>query len=396
MTINSYKAVGFSYDPNDLKFGHQDNLQYFLERRRNQTLLQGALRLFNLQTQYARSSSLVNIFTVLHYRDSLVAIALSLALRCLQTRDVMYTELTTHANYYWQQYGANYWSSLPVFEDDPTFTPDKGFTGLAGSLAFLLYLHQDLGHGLYPIELLEKILEYVWTDLTLDPDLTPQAKQQGLFTLLSLSELPFDTYTRILTEFLVWPLEDIAPAFQGLAISARQQMLSVNDWYELKGRWILGEVSPELAPLLVGIQTVLNGHSELSNSYAVSPFDPEIIQTSWTASRQLLAPSGATLFYAALIVDALTQIARQITDLQAIHGMEFRAFLSDPTYAELRLAWANLHATAYDAGGVLGLFNTLYEAKGLTYRFYLAALQLLQSQPSLTATGPYRLHEFLI
>lgn len=395
MSLESHKFVGLSYEPNDVRFGHNGDFQYFFERRRNQAILQGALRLFEIQTQYARSQSQAPSYTMLVHRDNLLAIALSLALRCIQTRDVLYTEMTTHAKRYWKTYGNNFWSSVPLFEDDENYSPEVGFAGVAGSLAFMLYRNQDNGAGLYPSQLLRRMLNYVWDAIGTSSETTPQQKQQDLIAYLEGQQIPFFQYQQALQKIYQTDLALLHPDLQQFLITMRRRMLTPSDWTSLRLRWVLGEYVDELLITIKELQNIVNNNFELQQFYNLPELSVSIIDNFNSKQLQAIAPAGPALFYIALAVESLLNVAQQITDTPELHTITYLQFLNQGSYQTIRRPWALTLSTAYDAMGVLGTLDTMYEAKGLAYRFFISALQLIQGDTTIEADGPTRLGAIL-
>jgi len=391
--VNSNHFVGLSYRPDDVRFGHDSSYQYFFERRRNQAILQGSLRLFDLQTQYARSQSESPVYTLLVHRDNLISLALALSLRCLQTRDILYVEMTTHAQRFWEKNSNNFWSELPAFEDNPNYTPEDGFTGVAGSLAFLLYANQDMGQGLYPIELIEKMLSYLWPACGTQTNRTPQQKQADLIQCLGARFIPFAQYQAALTNLYNSDLNALTTNVRSLLVRIRQRLITLTDWELLKLRWVLGEINNELIDSIVELQTLVNQDTDLSRNLQLNPLNPTTLTTFTQQVNQILPPAGAPLFYVGLTVEALINVARSITQTPELHATPYSEFLVSSSHTNLRSQWSLQFATAYDAMAVLAQLSTLYEARGLSYRFFLLALQLIEGLGSIPATGPYRLQE---
>lgn len=392
-TIQSTHSVALSYSPDDLRFGHT-NASYFLERRRNRTILEGKLRLFQLQTTYAQSYLNSPNFTVLTYRDALLSLALSLTLRCAQTRDVAYTTLLPHAKRYWTRYGNQFWQAIPILEDN-----DEGFYGFAGSLAFWLYKHRESGQGLYADELIKKMLHYFWTDLGVSPTASARAKQAQLFQSLGLTSIPFKSYEQALNLLSRLEPNGQPQSIFNLIAKLRQSLLTQADWAFLKQRVLLGEYSDSLLGLITDIQTAADASSTVSALLAVPSSTPTSIpiETVVTRTLQAASPAGYPLVYVAFAVEGLNQACQYLSNLSdTTVTLPFSEFLSNPAFQASRDQIARFLSTSYDALGALSLFNSLLEAKGLCYRSFLAALQVIRAnQTTIETTTADRLVEFI-
>jgi len=393
--VKTYKSVGLSYNPNDLKFGHVNNLEYFFERRRNQVILQGALRLYQLQAAYARSLVETPSYTVLAFRDNLLSIALSLSLRCAQTKDVLYMEMTNHASTYWAKYGNTFWVEIPDYSSDPEYVPDTAFCGVAGSLAFLLHQNQDTGAGLYPHQLLQKMLDYLWEELDILSSLNPSEKVNTFLEKIGADHIPFDKYESALTSIASSNLNELSSELQTFVVqNIRRKLLTPNDWSRLKLRWLLKEVTPEVVSAITALQLIANQEEQVRQRFGL-PISSLNLEEFDDTLLSLLPPAGTVLMFVGFAVEGLLKAIVSITETDELHSIAYQDFLGRSDYAEFRRSVAMNISTTYDALGALGVFNTLYEARGLAYRMYLTALQLIAGQTPISKTEFTRLNGFL-
>jgi hypothetical protein len=373
-------ALTLGYDPNVYRFGVEDPSTFFVQKTSARTLLQGRARMVQLYLEYF-SSYQQSSYTVLAYRDLILSLAIAAAIRCTQTRDSTYTELTTTAQRYWTTYGANFWPSVSA--------PGNGFYGLCGSVAFSMYTHSDGGNGLYVTQVLRKALNYFWADLGIDATLTPAGKQRAVFNKLQVSPPLAITYTALLNGLAAGTLNSTAP---DLARLFNQSLVVPDDWQMLFQRLVLGEITDELIEVL----TVYTNSTAAAQYKLVGlPTAQQIINNGLA----LCPPAGVPLIYQALALDGLLTAAEYLTSTVSddIINAPFVVFQTAGVYESDRTAIATALSTAYDAYAALGLFNTLYEASGLSYRIFLTAAQLLQhnQNPVIPKVGPSRLSEFM-
>jgi hypothetical protein len=389
MSLQVNNLVGLSYNPNDIRFGNTDSIQYLFERRRNQAILQGSLRLFQLQIDYANSYLNIPTFTVLAYRDLLLSIALSMAARCAQSRDILYLELTSHAKKYWERYGNNFWDAVPLYEDDPNFSPDSGFYGVAGSLAFWMYKHQDTGQGLYPTQLLERMLSYFWSDLGVDPSLPAALLQDSLFSKLQIANVPLSAYENMFTKIVSSQINSLPNWQAAIVLALRRNLLTIADWESLRSRWILNEINPLLVSVIHDMSIPIGNEAA-----ALGVYEAAIPVNNFADQLLTIAPpAGMPLVYIALTVQGLVAAINFINSLSDLYDVPFTDFIDRDVYADLRYQIALQLATAHDALGALGMFNTLYEASGLSYRILIAITQL--TDQTIPQDGTTRLYRFL-
>lgn len=385
MTIYANNLVGLSYNPNSLRFGNTDSVQNLLERQRNQTILQGSLRLFQLQMDYTNSYLNIPALTLLAYRDMLLSVALAMVGRCAQTRDVLYLEMTSHANKYWAAYGNNFWSSVPLYSDNPNFTPVKGFYGVAGSLAFWMYLHEDTGQGLYPTELIQKMLHYFWSDLGADPTATVSTIHETVLNKTQLDQLPLGSYESLFNRLIGADLTTLQNWEAQIALALRRNLLTVGDWENLRSRWLLNEINLTLVKVIQ--QMVIQ--DTVSDIYST----PYFVETVSNNLLNVAPPAGMPLVYIAFAVQGLVNAIELINNQTTLYDVPFSDFIAQTTYEDLRYEIAVQLATVYDAFGALSMFNTFYEAAGLSYRFLVAINQL--TTQTINQIGPTRLSKFL-
>jgi hypothetical protein len=392
------KVVGVSYNPDDLRFGYSNPNDYYIEKKRMKALLAGKTRLFNLQVKYSQSYLAGNTFSVINYRDMLMSLAINVAMRCLQTSDVSYTSLTTHAQRYWKRYGKDFWLSVPTFEDTPEFKVEEGYYGLAGSLAFWLYKNQDTCDDLYPLQILERILEYFWDDLGITETL-PKNKQEQLFNNLEIDDNYFELLTTALNKLYILNVSDQPSGAINPLKLLKQNFLSANDWANLKKRILLGEIDDALLLAIKSLQEMCNDNIESRTFYGL-PVKSDVYVDELITNLLLIAkPAGLALVYQAFALEGLINAINKLNDLSesALTGT-FAEFLSVDIYSAVRYEVAELLTTTYDAFGALGHFNSILEARGLAYRIFLSCLQLIKNNNNkyISEDGDYRLLRFVL
>jgi len=404
-------TVAFSYNPEDLRYGYASETEALYERIRNRALIQGKLRVIQIRAEYLASyASALNEPTLGHLRDLLVGIGLGQYVRCMQSVDTNYSVLSSHANRYWSGHAiTDVWEEVPAYDKDNPYEVEPGFYGLAGSLGFLLYIADETGEGLLPVQLIERSLSLAWNNVGIDySETTPKQRHRELTTRLGVAG--YDNWAvieRIVNRLYLFNSEldgvTIPESLQSAAGLLYGSLALPGTWSFLKQRFLLGEVDDELVPCFDAVQVALNTDVELRAEYNASTYNDTFFSDILAAADSILPPAGTPLFYsafaaesAAAAVSIIETFARDNPNVD-IFSLPLTAVQSIPLYSQLRATLAEALALGYDAYAALAFFGNSLEAAGYSYRFYLIAAYLLEKNHVcvIPTDTDWRLAEFM-
>ncbi len=410
-TLPSFHAVGLPFDPDELRYGSTNTDRTFHERILARAILAGKNRLLQLGLRYLKSYLQTKTITVLHYRDLILSIALNKLTRCVQCKDAAYIELTEHSRRFWTS-NVNakdlIWPAIPEFNPKVPFEIEPGYYGVAGSLAFYFFKYEETGDRLYPLELLDKVLNLFWkevkglsiTDIDVVSPLQQTARERHSILLAELQCLsfPFVSYQQALNKLWSTPMAQQPLGALDILKLAKRSLLVPSDWSDLKQRMILGEYSSAIIPLLSNFQSFINASPEARIFYEVSGYGNNFFEQMESSIQALAKPTGMPMVYQAFAIEGLYRVAKLITELpKEVHSLPLSEFLVKPAYETVRLELANYFALSYDAYAALGFFNTLVEADGLSYRAFVSSVSMLAENElsELSAESDWRLFEFI-
>lgn len=390
----SYSSVGLSYENHEMRFGYDDQGKNANERILNRAILNGYNRLFQIQSEFLKGLVSSESVTVRQFRDSLISIAIGKAIRCAQVRDCTYSELTTHAKWMWTfSRKADFWPSIPPFDLEVPFEVKEGFYGPLGSLAFTLFKNDKTGDGFLPIDLIDDMVSQFWQDLGQSTLLSPEQRHLNLLDQTGVSSAKFSEWTTALTRLDQLPLSSQHPEAPVFQKKLRQLMLNDTDWGLLKQRFILGEIVPEIIPLLDEILEWAETTEGVPNIYGISDFRP----ASYVRDnlKEISAPAGMPLVYLVFAIEGYNRAARLLSDSNFLAD-SLNDFYKNSQYDEIKFEVSRNLALCYDAWSALARFNTLLEAGGFAYRDYISSLNFLISsrEPDLSNSGITRLLNF--
>jgi len=390
--LKGYNAVALPYDFDDLRLG-VDSQQSFLDSKKlSRILLDGKARVAQIQSQYTKSYTNSQRFTLRAYRDQLMSLALSLSTRCMQCRDSNYVNLTQFATRFWGTYPAsNYWKTIM----GPNYVhPEPGLYGLLGSPAFIMFQNEDTGEDLLPIQFLEKIQHYAFANLGIDSTVSASQLQDDFFEYLELDSIPFSQYQNALSKANA---EGNSSAHPSLIRAIREQLLTENDWTFLKQRFLLGEYTSGLLKVLRFINQEVKTNTEFRTYFGLSKVNDEAFEITLDKITMSFNPAGPAGFYMLMTIKGLCNAVRVLQDVEdGLFDQDFGILLKDRVNEGWLIETTSHLSTCYDAMSALGLFQTIYEARGLSYRFYLTALQAIRwvEDPYISEVGPTRLYKF--
>lgn len=387
----SHAAVGLYYETHELRFGYDDDTENLDRRSINRTLLDGINRIFQLQSQYMKAYSSQQVVTVQQYRDLLVSLALGKCVRCAQTRDTSYTQLTNHSEQLWNEKKiTDFWPELGSSSDEPL---PSGFYGPLGSLAFHLYKNNKTGEGLLPLDLLDEMLKTFWLDLEVDPSLFANQRHIEILTKLGVQTAAFNQWTVMLSRLHQIPVshQPIGARFHHKKL--RQLLLNDTDWAFLKQRFILSETIPGIADLIDGVLNWAAGDTQVALFYQLTDFG--LASDIQNNIKEIAQPSGMPLIYLAFAIEGYVKAARALTN-EAFLLEDLETFLKSENFLDVKLEVARYLALSHDAWAALGRFQTFNEAAGFSYRDYCASLMfvLASKENFLISSGQTRLIDF--
>lgn len=435
--LTAHYGVGLSYDPVSYKYGYEDPTVALLERIRNRAILNGRNRITQLQINYLQSYLSTSPPTVAQFKDLLISMALGLAGRCCQTRDVSFTLLTGHAMRYWTMNNATslLWRRVPPFSKEVPYVIKDGFYGLAGSLAFMMFKYNDSGQGLYPLQLVQRMLDWFWYDLAdatlarvqapviedkenlihdllaLEQvkkqdshliNLTPRQQHAFAIQQIGIGMFPFKGYEALLDAAWASPQDvNLVEIASPILRIIRSNSLTPGDWSEFRKRFILGEYSASLVNAITDIQTFLKSveGNPLRARFKLEEASAMTFQQLANLALLFNKPAGMPLVYLALTVQALMRAANLLVGLRREVQMQpLSNFLFEEAQQDVRLKLAKEFSTAYDAMAALGFNNVLLDGAGMSYRYFLTSVDLIQGMAGtlISKDGNERLYEFEI
>lgn len=400
-------SSGLSYDPDHACFGWDSAERFLAEKRYNHALLTASTELISLSKVYVDSYANSSAPTLMHYRDRLLGKALALSMYNMQFVDEEQTKLTSHSDKVWKVLShQEIWNHIPVSARSKY---SFRFASTLGSAAFYM---KDLNlEGLYPLECLQKTLDYVWSLLGKPRSNTsPSERHRWLLEQLKIPVRDLSNIREAVLYLLsdeaklqldksgmIWVVRSGRPwqTRSGKIWKSREiktltyrrmllrNLIGANDARSLTARLLLGEYNPALLDIAFGYLSLEDD--------SVSDFRKVLYS--------ILPPAGMPLVYMFFIIESLCRAADRITNLNPLLRQTLMAELLKGSTDEHRLLAADLSedlALASDAAGILSLFNTVdsaYELKSLflgEVMFWLAA----SKQGSVSSNAGSRLSLF--
>ena len=388
-------AVATPYSPDDFRLGYEDSAKYFLNRKISKILLDGKSRIYQLHQKYLKSYLSSRVLTVRAYRDMLMSLALIASARSVQSKDSNYSTLTTQSKRYWSTSTVHFWETMPTYEQYEDTYDVGGLYGLAGSLAFSMYSNLNNGNGLLPLDFLKQVLTYNLESIDSTYEDTAVESQSKLFSSINLNNIP---YTQIELAFNKIIADGVNTPYLDMLKKVRDNLLTVNDWNNLKQRLILGEYSDLTMECLKYFINKCFTDSTFKSYYSIPETDLNCFSILEQKQNELFPTTGSVLFYQAMHLKGIVKTIELLESLpDAVFNSEFSLLLVSTTYQNLVLQCGANVATSYDACGALSLFQTIYEAEGLSYRYFLTSLQIIRNleKPYISEAGSTRLLEFI-
>jgi len=378
--LKGFYGVNLFIDQNELRFGAIDQEKSLFQRHFNRQILQSHIRLLQIQNHYANSYLSSSDPTVGQVKDLLFSLAINFSLRSSQCVDRSNTKLTTHANRFWKSaYGTDFASY--IFSDSDVKDYD-GFGGVVGSVAYS-FINTELNFNNpnltpnKPITLLKYYLDSFWTQNNINFTSNPRIKNYQLLSRIFSSSLPLEQIEQILNSIYFKLTQNLEPEEKPIYYLMRRTMINNNHWLNLRQRFIMGEISPELLKILKTF-ILQSNQSDYFGLEIINILDLERISNNILKESQ---PGGFVLYYLAFAVQGLIEAAIRLSSLSDDNlNTSFRVWCSQITNKEIKLKLISDLYTTIDAFDCLSLFNSIEEAKEFSYKIYLLAVQLLPQE----------------
>lgn len=399
--------VGLSTSSDDLRFGYSNQKTYTYSQSRDSSIIKGINNTILLVNKYNESYNSVNNkdVTFLHQKDLMMSIALAKFIRCTQTKDSGYEVLTPHATEYWKLKSAyrNIWGQVPsdYLKTNRYYLPN-GYYGPAGSLAFYLFQSPLEIKDLSPLDILQTAIEYFWAQIGVNPDISFRLKHQNCLSLIGVSVLDFNIYIKALN--YIWNNPNIHPIVKNIVLELRALNIDLNDFNNLKQKFIFTEVDINIVKALERLQTFINNRNTLDISLPseldIPNINPNVFNTIYNNCLNFAKPGGMALIYQVISIESLVKACRYINDLPLnISTSKYYDYIKYAPDRNVVLSLASYFATMYDSYAALAYLNTFYEARGLSYFAFQKAVELINYDANLTIpfdnNNEYRLTNFI-
>ena len=361
--IRGRYGLSLTYNQNVMKFGSADAEQHIEERTVNRLLLEGETSILQQQVRYAQSYMSTSSPTLLHWKDSLVALACKYSIRCAQYYDQEATELTGYATHYWHSDLDRPLVELKEINDRVIYT-----AGL-GSIAF--YGRGNDHNGLSVVRAIELALKELWSSINLNIGDSPKHRHnEYVFNKINFNNNMVSELKNVVEVIYNSRNEELLKSveYREVLKVIRQNIIRPEDWSYIGKRLLLREYSQNLERVLTKIvETNILGLN--TNS----------LRNILSKSLEVLYPGGAPLIYLAFGVEGLLKASRLIIDAEEeVSNILYKEFYSRVVHEELKLAIAEQLALSYDAFSMLACLDTFEEASETALRIRVTITQLLK------------------
>jgi hypothetical protein len=377
--IRGRYGLSLTYNQNVMKFGAADAEKHIEEREVNRLLLEGETSILQQQVRYAQSYMSTNEPTLLHWKDSLIALACKYSIRCAQYYDQEATKLTGYATHYWHSD-----VDRPLV-DLTDINPKVIYTAGLGSIAFYGKVHDHT--DLSVVKALELSLKELWASIQLNIEDSPKLRHtQYLFNKLNFNNNMISALNNAVGVFYDDGHKEAllkTEEYRAVLKVIRQNIIRPEDWSYLGKRMLLREYDQNLEKVLTKIaeNNILGIHTDhLTNLI--------------TKSLEVLYPGGTPLLYLAFGVEGLLKASRLVIESQdSVTSLSYKEFHTTVIEEDLKLAIAEQLALSYDAFSMLACLNTFEEASETALRIRASISQLLKGiEGVITKEGLTRLY----
>lgn len=390
--MSNHYIVGLSQESDTIRFGYNDQKIYLYNQSRDRTIIKGVNKFITLLNSYAESYNKVPAaeITLSHQKDLYTSLLLSKCIRSCQSKDSLYEILTPHAEKYWRLNNSHFlvWGSPPAeYIRTNTYTVPDGYYGTAGSLAFYLFKYQPNITGLSPLDIVKKALELLWIELGIDPILSAQQLHLNVLNKSGINNINYGLYETALN--YIWKNPTIHPSITSIVYELRSWAVTIDDFKNLKQKFIFSEVKPTVLTALNQLQTFINNKASLSielpNELNIFNANPNVFNEVSNSVLNYVKPAGMALIYQALAIHGLLQVCYKLNSLpKQILTSKYYDYIKYSNDSNLFLNLATHLATGYDAYAALAYIDTFLEARGLSYYLYQKAVELISYNPELS------------
>lgn len=389
--MNTHFNIGLSQKADDIRFGYTNQKTYLYNQSRDRVIVNGMNLFVTLMNKFTQSYNSISIdnHTFITQKDLFISIALGKMIRCCQTVDSAYEQLTPHAEEYWKNTFAynNIWGQVPIsYLNTNIFDVADGYYGPAGSLGFYLYKNKIDTNSLSPIEIIEASLDAFWSSLSISTSISAFEQHQLILNKVGVLSVPFDVYTKALN--YIWTNPNFHPTILNIVQELRSDAINIDDFNSLKQKFLFGIVKPSLVKALTNLQSFINNYTDtvpLPAELNLSNITPNTFNNILTNVLDICKPAGFSLVYQVFAIQSLVRTARVITStpLDVISTKYYESVRYGYNSA-LLLSIANNLSTMYDAYAALAYFNTMQEARGLSYYTYQKIVELINYDTKIT------------
>jgi hypothetical protein len=377
--IRGRYGLSLTYNQNVMKFGAADAEKHIEEREVNRLLLEGETSILQQQVRYAQSYMSTNEPTLLHWKDSLIALACKYSIRCAQYYDQEATKLTGYATHYWHSD-----VNRPLVELTD-INPKAIYTSGLGSIAFYGKGHDHT--ELSVVKALELSLKEMWASIELDIEDSPKLRHtQYIFDKLNFNNNMVSALNNVVGVFYERTNKEAllkVEEYKAVLKVIRQNIIRPEDWNYLGKRMLLREYDQNLEKVLTKIaeKNILGMHTDNLTKLL-------------TKSLEVLYPGGTPLLYLAFAVEGLLKASRLVIEAEeSVTTISYKDFYTTVIQEELKIAIAEQLALSYDAFSMLACLNTFEEASETALRIRAVITQLLKGiEAKITKEGLTRLY----
>ena len=401
---NSHYSVGLSQQADDIRFGYTNQQTYIYSQSRDRTIINGINLFITLMNKFINAFNKVNVesLTFLNQKDLFISIALGKMIRCCQTVDSAYEQLTPHATLYWKDPLSYHklWGSVPLsYLNTNTFDIGDGYYGPAGSLGFYLYKYKIDTNNLTPVQIIQVALDAFWSELSISTGVSPFEQHNTILANVGLSSISFDEYTKALN--YIWNNPNVNSTTLSIVRSLRADAVSIKDFSSLKQQLMFATIKPSVLQALTTLQFMVNNYTDikpLPPALNLTNINPNTFKTILTNVLDICKPAGFNLIYQAFAIQSLVRASKVIinSDLNIVSGNYYNAIRYGQNTSLLLDIAQNL-STMYDAYAALAYFNNLQEARGLSYFAFQKVVELINYDSTTVIpfdNNNFRLHGF--
>ena len=362
--IKGRYGLSLTYNQNVMKFGAADAERHIQDRTVNRLLLEGETSILQQQIRYSQSYMSSNDPTLLHWKDSLIALACKYSIRCAQYYDQDATKLTGYATHYWHSDVDRPLVELTDINSKVIYT-----AGL-GSIAFYGKGHDH--KELSVVSALELSLKELWASIQLDIEDSPKSRHtEYIFNKLNFNVNMLSSLNNTVEVFYQSKTKEEllkSVEYKEVLKIIRQNIIRPEEWSYLGKRLLLREYSQGLEKALTKI-----AENSLLDIYTSD------LTNLLTKSLELLCPGGTPLIYLAFGVEGLLKASRLVIEAEdSITNSSYIEFYNTAVQEDLKLAIAEQLALSYDAFSMLACLNTFEEASETALRLRATIAQLLK------------------